>query len=596
MKKHICTGDHGGDTVDETNALLFAYTKRSFHKDDELTGRETRQIDLVPTIASVLGIAIPFSNLGTINYNLLPNIPNAYLNFRQQFLLHSWQNVLQLRHYFTNYTTAANDGVATTFANDVLDDQFMKFLVLSHRATTLYTDAARENFHRDHKQFLRRVLDLCRGVWVNFDAAQMSHGLIIVAIVTIQLYLLIGCMRIVYFDRIFTRTRILLIYLGNIVTAIVATFFYSDLGFVTLEHGMVVMIAIYNIGYMAMLCIGYWYAIAECLNRMESLANVLPRIVLIAAVSVFYSNSFIIEEQKILCYMVMGMILLLLHGIQRVNSVSDRARFKFSTIIRSNWMKMAAITVFALVSLRWSYKSFRCREEQSNCTDFRAWMGNSFDHKDLGLANRTERQEKADIVPVIVLAIFVTFARMFLRFCGSQVGFRPSVVMAKYGPIVAAFCIGGHFILSRAQMPGVKAINVDALAWCTYTIFALHLIVIIVCPLMVYVQRDPVADGESTYAKSIPSVFQMLKRKLGGHNGGNGDEEKAYVIGISTVYSSVIIAFAVTLTMLLANLLGPNASNGLFICLIAAGIILGLGAILRYQTARMLGKFRKLTL
>lgn len=542
-------------------------------------------------MATILGIAIPFSNLGSINYNLLPNVPSAYLNFRQQFLLHSWQNVLQLRHYFTNYTTASNDGVATTFSNDVLDDEFMKFLVLSHRATTLYSDAARENFHRDHKQFLRRVLELCRGVWVNFDAAQMSHGLIIVAIVTIQLYLLIGCMRVVYFDRIFTRTRISLIYLGNIVTAIVATFFYDDLGFVTLEHGMLVMMAIFSVGYMATLCIGYWYAIAECLNRMESMANLLPRIVLIVAVSVFYSNSFIIEEQKILCYMVMGMIMLLLHGIQRQQNATDRARFRFATVIRSNWMKMVAVALVGLILLRWSYRSFRCREEQGNCTDFRAWMGNSFDHKDLGSVSRTTRQEKADIVPVIVLAVFVTFVRMFLRFCGSQVGFRPSVVMAKYGPIVAAFCIGGHFILSRAQMPGVKAINVDALAWCTYTVFALHLIVIIVCPLMVYVQRDPLADDESTHAKSIPSVFQMLRRKLGGHNCANDDEEKAYVIGISTVYSSVIIGFAVTLSMLFANLLGPNASNGLFVCLIAAGIILGLGAILRYQTARMLGKF-----
>lgn len=603
------TGDHGGDTDDEINALLFAYTKQSFYKDNtaDINLNEMRQIDIVPTIANILGVAIPFSNLGATNYNYLPNITNLYLSARDEFLLYSWQNVLQLRHYFTNYTTTSNNnGVATTFSNDILDEQFMEFLILSHRATTLYTNDAKDNFHNDHKQYLRKVLELCRGVWINFDASQMSHALIMIAIVIIQMFLLIGCMQVIYIERIFTVNRITQIYMGNIVTTIVASFFHSDLGFHNVEHGIVVMMAIFNIGYMTWLCINYWYAIAECLNNLQPFSSLLARIIFIVSVSIFYSNSFIIEEQKILCYLVMSLILLLLYDIQRTNNnIIDTKRcnnIKLLTVFRSNWIKIAALTILVLSSLRLSYKSFRCREEQGNCADFQSWLGNHFDHKDKSISSNAQfgggggggQQEKADIIPVIVLAIFVTFARMYLRFCGSQVGFRPNVIISKYGPIVAAFCIGGHFILSRSQMRGIKAINVDALAWCIYTIFLIHFIVICVRPLMVYVQCDPTVDNESTANKSIPTVFQMLKRKLGNIAGVNGDnnenEEKAYVIGISTVYSSVIIAFAVTLSMLFAILLGPNASNGLFITLIAATAILGLDAVLRYQTFRTLGK------
>uniref|UniRef100_A0A0K0DAI4 GPI ethanolamine phosphate transferase 3 n=1 Tax=Angiostrongylus cantonensis TaxID=6313 RepID=A0A0K0DAI4_ANGCA len=77
------TGDHGGDSDDETHAGLLVYSPS--HKFDVLPG-DLRQIDLVPTISLLLGLPIPFSNLGIVIDSLFPkNLTNQAiaLNYEQ---------------------------------------------------------------------------------------------------------------------------------------------------------------------------------------------------------------------------------------------------------------------------------------------------------------------------------------------------------------------------------------------------------------------------------------------------------------------------------------------------------------------------------
>ncbi|VDK40497.1 unnamed protein product [Taenia asiatica] len=74
------TGDHGGDSVAEVDAALFAYTPRGFLRASapsvaiagEIAPLPTvEQVDLVPTLAALTGIPIPFSNLGIVITQLL---------------------------------------------------------------------------------------------------------------------------------------------------------------------------------------------------------------------------------------------------------------------------------------------------------------------------------------------------------------------------------------------------------------------------------------------------------------------------------------------------------------------------------------------
>src|SRR6187549_295892 len=85
-------GDHGGDSKQEMDAGLFFYSKKPFYHNqtrfDRILGqilnsvqslddgyelfsrwegyRTVQQIDLVPTLGQLLGLGIPFGNLGTV--------------------------------------------------------------------------------------------------------------------------------------------------------------------------------------------------------------------------------------------------------------------------------------------------------------------------------------------------------------------------------------------------------------------------------------------------------------------------------------------------------------------------------------------------
>lgn len=69
------TDDHGGESEDEFNSLLFAYSKVNKFVPNEygLQDGVMQQIDLVPTMSAILGVPTPHSNLGLINLNILPD-------------------------------------------------------------------------------------------------------------------------------------------------------------------------------------------------------------------------------------------------------------------------------------------------------------------------------------------------------------------------------------------------------------------------------------------------------------------------------------------------------------------------------------------
>src|SRR6202012_1907080 len=69
-------GDHGGESDEEVQAALWMYSKRQlFGRRPEYpevplvaTDYSVAQIDLVPTLALLLGLPIPFNNLGAPIY------------------------------------------------------------------------------------------------------------------------------------------------------------------------------------------------------------------------------------------------------------------------------------------------------------------------------------------------------------------------------------------------------------------------------------------------------------------------------------------------------------------------------------------------
>jgi phosphatidylinositol glycan class O len=133
------TGDYGGDSLDELQAGLMFYSKTRIF-DSEL--RSYSQIDLVPTLAWLTGVPIPFSNLGTVMADLLP--PS------------------QLNAVFeSNYRQ-------------------VKQFVENHAATSIPADQlkALKNLENDFASYLSLAQSTCRKAWVEFDGVSMINGLV----------------------------------------------------------------------------------------------------------------------------------------------------------------------------------------------------------------------------------------------------------------------------------------------------------------------------------------------------------------------------------------------------------------------------------
>ncbi|VDM85601.1 unnamed protein product [Strongylus vulgaris] len=89
------TGDHGGDSDDETHAGLLIFSPG--HEFPPLK-EGLRQIDLVPTLSLLLGLPIPFSNLGIVIESLFPQ------NLIEQAIALNYEQVRR----FANTYAAAN--------------------------------------------------------------------------------------------------------------------------------------------------------------------------------------------------------------------------------------------------------------------------------------------------------------------------------------------------------------------------------------------------------------------------------------------------------------------------------------------------------
>ena len=112
-------GEHGRGSLSELDTTIAAYYKRGFKKyqEDNLKDimkafQENRlpikQVDLVPTLSMLMGVPIPFSNLGQIINDLDPKTTQELLNCShpahgKEILQNNYLNSLQIIKYFNEY-------------------------------------------------------------------------------------------------------------------------------------------------------------------------------------------------------------------------------------------------------------------------------------------------------------------------------------------------------------------------------------------------------------------------------------------------------------------------------------------------------------
>ncbi|KAF2858468.1 alkaline phosphatase-like protein [Piedraia hortae CBS 480.64] len=159
-------GDHGGESDDEIEAALWMFSKRDVFSGGSpppLTAKErfVGQIDIVPTLSLLLGLPIPFNNLGQ-------PIEDAFLGPSMDYSNQATVSKItasQIKRYQDRYLVARGIG----------DDD--------SAASLLWGEAERvptgsfSAVHDAYTAYQAENLRICRSLWASFDLVRIAMGI-----------------------------------------------------------------------------------------------------------------------------------------------------------------------------------------------------------------------------------------------------------------------------------------------------------------------------------------------------------------------------------------------------------------------------------
>ncbi|KAF2854918.1 hypothetical protein T440DRAFT_197829 [Plenodomus tracheiphilus IPT5] len=186
-------GDHGGESDDEIQAALWMYSKKGiFGRTDAASTtppanaktRPVGQIDLVPTLSLLLGLPIPFNNLGKpIEEAFVGRKGDDYetlatINRLTGAQIHRYQHEYAKARGLDESTRATSLAFWTT-ANDAWQS------IRKGKANTEQVRSAYNAF----SDYQRDTLRICRDLWARFDIPRIVSGITILAASLVMLAL-----------------------------------------------------------------------------------------------------------------------------------------------------------------------------------------------------------------------------------------------------------------------------------------------------------------------------------------------------------------------------------------------------------------------
>ncbi|KAH8695088.1 putative phosphoethanolamine N-methyltransferase [Talaromyces proteolyticus] len=176
-------GDHGGESDDEVEAALWMYSKKGIfgrtnpqYSKPPKTAKERPipQIDIVPTLSLLLGIPIPFNNLGS-------PIEEAFAG-RTGLDLKNLATVnritsAQIKRYQHRYALARGVDESQTSGPLSLwtgaESQWKALSKLGSNSEKL------RMAYTAYREYQRDTLNVCRGLWARFDIPSMIQGIVL---------------------------------------------------------------------------------------------------------------------------------------------------------------------------------------------------------------------------------------------------------------------------------------------------------------------------------------------------------------------------------------------------------------------------------
>lgn len=573
------TGDHGGESPEEVSAGFFLHSKQpllDFERIDTL-----KQVDLVPTIATILGIPTPFQNLGKIALSCLPFSSNYNSIDNWQIALHSvWSNVHQMLTYVKEYSKNEK-----SFNEEQLDKFYRQYSDLHKKVSEISDEASFRTFHKEANVYMTSLRQMCEKVWIQFEFFNMARGLLFIFLSIFFTFIITDGVPINRQPEIFNSSFVYCSYIIVALATLVATMTYY-LNYVdNLMSVIFFATGLSSQAMLGMLIIQNWEVISmnwHARSQKEKLLNFLCRLLLLFNLCGMFSNSFIIEEALTLLFLLLTAIFIVAFSISSSRNPITKVKGSEKKLKWSKLKYLVASVAISLV-LKATMYFWKCREEQQWC------FANP--HEVGYITSKSQASKLQWATTLIFLSVFVFIVKEWLKNCGNLNGFSLTVILSKFLPYLTVVSIAGYWVIKNAQTSTnyptpLKPLNI--LAWSAYSFITLGISSCSIWPLMTYI--IPAETSLQTNTNIIHNLFKKVKTSLGDND--NQNDSIPVICGLGTVYSSVYIIIGSYLTLLFALLLGETFGSSAVIMFGSAYFVALLTSVMRIQKATSLGKYQ----
>ncbi|KAK9497326.1 hypothetical protein O3M35_004665 [Rhynocoris fuscipes] len=338
------SGDHGGSSYQEISSALIVYCKNETIIDYFNTDiREMQQIDLVATLAHLLNVPIPYSNLGI---SLLTNEPNA----RKFFM----KNIKQVYKYFRRFPK-----MSAEFSRNQAMDILKQYGSLNESYNLNDRD-----FIVNAQNFILTMQNICRSKWVQFGYSFMYCGIIFLSLTLFYLLILVFCYPITYLDLLNFQLFINIIKIILLISIISYLLYYFHCIHNILVFINFIIILVFPVIFLKKIN----YFIKLYLLKLIHFKNYFSLFILLLSIFAILSNSFVVHESYLLSYFIFGSFGQLFFMRYRFNT----ERIHWKSYLTSEKGKLILSIIILLFQLKFSTIYWVCREEHGiDCVVFK---------------------------------------------------------------------------------------------------------------------------------------------------------------------------------------------------------------------------------
>ncbi|XP_034085383.1 LOW QUALITY PROTEIN: GPI ethanolamine phosphate transferase 3 [Gymnodraco acuticeps] len=575
------TGDHGGESQKETDAAIFLYSPSPLFPGPPTQSEPdvVPQTDLVPTLALLLGVPIPYSSVGQV---LLPvfsphgQTGGAVGGLSQLEAL--WINAKQVNRFLETYSGMAKDIPAESLSQ--LKSEFS-------RLSSEYLAMVREGrppsprLAASLQAYLTSVRATCRATWARFNPLKMAAGLAILA------FACLTCFIVSELSLVLIRES------GHGLKPPVRVAFIAG-----------VCVAIGQIGTQGYVEASWCLAAAALSSELvflwrarrsravpeekngfkapKSPSWLTPRRLLLPSLLVpllrcasLLSDSYVIAEGRAVTFLVFslalyipihlnwdGLLLPPIHDPLKAAGFLPSPALSPSTVRKESGTLLACLGVL-VGSLYLSLSFHACREEQGSCqpSPFLSPLSRLQDNQLKNLHY---------VLSVVSLGLWTYLLKRCLRHYGNLNASSGAVFTAHWILPLTSVCLALHWAVSAtpedsfrnlSELIGLGQLVLPRAAFC---LLGLGMFLIWLDPLTVFIKpkdktpargqsqtpsRYRASTGISTQAELhhlIPQIYQRMRRSLDDDEQFMGDVDnspavKAY--GLGTVYSAPLMLF-----------------------------------------------------